>query len=318
MTDLLGNLMDELDIGIVIIDNDMNIVHWNQWMIKKTNAKKEDAIGKTIFLYAPKLNENPYRKIINEVFNTGSSRFLSGAIHKYFFQNNLENQNNIIMENLQISKLKEENLLLIQVTDVSSQYKKVQKMKNFIQNLEIEKIEIKRSEEKNKQMALHDSLTGLPNRKYTMEKLENWIEAARNYSKKLAICFIDVDYLKNINDKYGHQFGDDVLKEFASRLKSSVRSTDFVGRISGDEFVIIIPEINNKIEIEKIVKNILKSCEKPFFIRETSLDISCSIGVAIYPLDGSSSKMLLEEADRRLYEVKNSGRFGYKIKDFID
>lgn len=316
MNDFLDDLIDKLDIGVVIIDINMNIVSWNQWMVKKNHIKKEDSIGKKIFFYAPKLKEKHYMEIIEDVIKTGNSRFLSGALHKNLFQNSQTPENDSIMQNLQISKLKENELLLIQVSDISSQYKKVQKMKNFIQDLEIENTEMKKVEQQTKLMALHDPLTGLPNRTFVMEKLEQWLEASKRACEKLGVCFIDIDYLKMINDTYGHQVGDEVLKLFSTILKKSIRKSDFVGRISGDEFIVILPNIADISEVEKIAKSIINNYKKPFMIENKSIEISCSIGISIYPENGISSKELLLQADKSLYEVKQSGRRGYNISKF--
>lgn len=172
-------------------------------------------------------------------------------------------------------------------------------------------IEKKRVEDKAEYLSTHDALTGLPNRFDFLDKL-NWsIEYAKRYGGERAVLFIDLDKFKKVNDTYGHEMGDKVLKEAADRLRSILRSTDHVCRLGGDEFTVTIAgpgHHNAQIVAEKISSAI----SQPFSFNGVTIDfVSPSIGISIYPTDGEEVTTLLGKADAAMYEAKKSG------KDFV-
>jgi diguanylate cyclase (GGDEF)-like protein len=168
-----------------------------------------------------------------------------------------------------------------------------------------------------KQAARKDPLTGLANRKALWEKAGYLLEQSRRYNFKFAILYIDIDGFKLINDTYGHKAGDDLLIQIASRLSESVRSTDEVIRIGGDEFAIIISRIIEKEDCVKIAVQILNKFSNIFKIESDCLKIGASIGIAISkPGNESTVDHLLSEADLAMYEIKKSGKNSYKISNY--
>ncbi|WP_185964487.1 EAL domain-containing protein [Aliikangiella marina] len=161
--------------------------------------------------------------------------------------------------------------------------------------------------------ATYDSLTGLPNRVLFNDRLSKSIESARRVNNKVAVLFIDLDRFKPVNDNYGHQVGDGLLVEAANRIKQCVRTTDTVSRLSGDEFGVLLVNINKFENAIRVTENINKVLQRPYHINDSDLHISASIGISLFPGDGESSDLLLRKADQAMYEVKRSGRNGWQF-----
>ena len=169
--------------------------------------------------------------------------------------------------------------------------------------------ERKKNEQRIAYMAQHDALTGLPNRSLCQERLQMSIDQASRSGQKVAVLFVDLDRFKNINDSLGHHVGDGLLRSIASRLLNTVRNGDTVARLGGDEFVVILNGIADVEEIGKIVdQRLISQIRKPHHVDGAELHISCSVGVAVYPDDGSDIDRLMRHADAAMYQAKNSGR----------
>lgn len=162
-------------------------------------------------------------------------------------------------------------------------------------------------------MAYQDYLTKIPNRRSLMKKLPNVIKDTEQNKKKFALVFLDLDYFKQINDKYGHEIGDRLLELYVGRMEQNLRRTDSIARVGGDEFVITIEGLNNKEEAENIISKLCDSLKEPWMIDDEHLETSCSIGVALYPNDASNIKTLLNKADNALYSAKENGRGQYQF-----
>ncbi|QGQ97277.1 diguanylate cyclase [Paenibacillus psychroresistens] len=171
--------------------------------------------------------------------------------------------------------------------------------------------ERKISEEKLDYMAQYDSLTGLLNRNSFYERLAHDMSISARNQQQLALLFIDLDSFKEVNDNYGHKTGDELLKEVAQRLTSSVRESDTVMRLAGDEFVIILMNLKGKTEISRITELILQNVCASISIEDKQLQVTASIGISIYPEDGIEAEELLNRADSAMYDSKKSGVNNY-------
>lgn len=169
-----------------------------------------------------------------------------------------------------------------------------------------------KAEEKIKYMAYHDLLTDLPNRTHFMEELENNIKYAREHNEQFVVMFLDLDGFKEINDTLGHSVGDKLLKAFGERLVLSVRLMDITSRFGGDEFALILPGIGEK-EVAEYATRILKKLEQSFMVNNMQVYISTSIGVSIYPLDGTTSDLLIKHADAAMYHAKANGKNNFQL-----
>lgn len=171
----------------------------------------------------------------------------------------------------------------------------------------------KRDKELLEYQAFHDSLTSLPNRSLFQKQLNYALVDAQSNNRAIAVMFLDIDHFKNINDTLGHSIGDQLLKSFAERLKSGLRSSDIISRWGGDEFTILIPEINQVEDVSNLAERILKALEEPIQLLEHQLHIKSSIGIALYPEHGEDSETLLKNADTALYRAKREGRNHYQF-----
>ncbi|MGB0938578.1 MAG: sensor domain-containing protein [Colwellia sp.] len=153
-----------------------------------------------------------------------------------------------------------------------------------------------------------DSLTFLPNRFLSLDRLNVAFEEARRNNTLVGLLFLDLDDFKKINDTLGHEAGDDVLIEAAERLRSAVRTVDTVGRLGGDEFIVILGGLKNENEIQPIVDNLLNKFRAYFTIAKRELKLTTSIGIAFYPIDAKDTSTLLRHADSAMYDAKAKGR----------
>lgn len=161
--------------------------------------------------------------------------------------------------------------------------------------------------------AHYDALTQLPNRQMFYDNLRQTIDLSHNNNIQFALLFLDLDDFKDVNDTYGHEDGDELLNIVAQRLLGCVRPTDLVSRLGGDEFTIIVQNLKNLSDIEFIAEKILNSISKPYAIRENTVHVSASIGIAFFPRDSSDAAELLKRADLAMYEAKKDGRNQYRI-----
>ena len=162
-------------------------------------------------------------------------------------------------------------------------------------------------------LAQHDALTGLPNRILLNDRLAQAIALARRQSKQFAVMFLDLDHFKDINDSLGHAVGDQLLQSVAKRLVAEVRSSDTVCRQGGDEFVILLADIEHAKDAAISAQKILATLTVPHRINQRELHISVSIGISIYPDDGADAETLIKNADTAMYHAKDGGRNNYRF-----
>ncbi len=167
-------------------------------------------------------------------------------------------------------------------------------------------------------MALHDTLTGLPNRALLNDRLNMALAEVRRSGGKMAVCFIDLDGFKPVNDTYGHETGDLLLIEAAQRMTTILRATDTVARLGGDEFILILSEIQSEKEFLGMLSRIMDALARPYTIGEITVAISASIGVTLYPDDNVDADTLLRHADQAMYLAKEKGRNRFHFFDVVD
>lgn len=155
--------------------------------------------------------------------------------------------------------------------------------------------------------ALHDQLTDLPNRKLFHDRLQSALARARREQSRLALLYLDLDLFKQVNDTYGHAIGDLLLQEVANRLRGAVRESDTVGRIGGDEFLLLLNDINVTEDAQTVSEKICQLLTQPFVLAGLELFISPSIGIALYPEHGDDYEQLIDYADEAMYSAKKDG-----------
>lgn len=167
----------------------------------------------------------------------------------------------------------------------------------------------KKHEEQITQIAYHDILTGLPNRLLVRDRLNQALALAERNKQLLAVCYLDLDGFKPVNDKFGHEAGDQLLIEVARRVQNSVRANDTVGRLGGDEFVLLLTNLENTEEYPLVLQRVIDTINTPIALDESNQAIvSASIGVTFFPADGNDADTLLRHADQAMYQAKKTGR----------
>jgi diguanylate cyclase (GGDEF)-like protein len=168
--------------------------------------------------------------------------------------------------------------------------------------------ELKRTELDLQHLATHDPLTGLPNRYLMTDRLRQVLAYSERTATRFGVLFIDVDDFKGINDARGHEYGDAVLRSIGATLVRTVRGSDTVARIGGDEFVIILESIGQSADAGAVAAKILRSIAEPFTIKRRKVQVTVSIGVAIFPDNGRDAELLLRAADYAMYMAKGEGK----------
>jgi len=172
---------------------------------------------------------------------------------------------------------------------------------------------IKAAELELQRLVLIDPLTGLPNRRYFDQKLREAISRSHRTGNSMALMFLDIDYFKSINDSLGHGAGDQVLSEFARRIRAVVRTSDFVARLAGDEFVIVLEDLTDHAEAQTVAEKLLMAIREPMVIANRNILVTSSIGLAFNDAQALSSDSLINQADKALYVAKEAGRNTYAI-----
>jgi diguanylate cyclase (GGDEF)-like protein/PAS domain S-box-containing protein len=162
-------------------------------------------------------------------------------------------------------------------------------------------------------LAFHDELTSLPNRTLFMDRLERAVAMARRRGTQLAVLMLDLDGFKDVNDKFGHEAGDLLLKGVAGRLKACLRDADTLSRLGGDEFAVLLPMIDGAASAREVASRLLVLLRRPFLMAGDELSVSASIGVALFPGDGESPEEIMNCADQAMYGVKRAGKGGFAM-----
>lgn len=171
----------------------------------------------------------------------------------------------------------------------------------------------KQAEDNLRYLANYDALTGLPNRTLLMERIHHAIEQAKREQRTIALCFIDLDKFKQVNDSLGHDIGDLLLKQVANRLSATLRLTDTVARLGGDEFIVLLEGYKDTQNVSHVARKMLRAIAEPMHLNNHQLSVSPSIGIALYPDDAKDAMELLKHADVAMYHAKDSGRNNYQF-----
>ena len=169
------------------------------------------------------------------------------------------------------------------------------------------------AEDKLREMANYDRLTGLPNRSLLMDRMAQALAKARRAHQRVALLFIDLDRFKSINDSLGHHSGDLVLRAIAKRLLACVRASDTVARLGGDEFTVILENCQDAEFVTIACERVLKAVVEPISLGQTEINLTCSIGISLFPTDGADADQLLQNADSAMYKAKERGRNNYQF-----
>lgn len=313
MIDLFQFALNSIDIGIIIIDSSQIIRFWNQYMERISEIKKEDAVDKTLGEVCDTFQKRRYQDILESVLVHNQSRFCSSKLHKAFVFP-LAGDKSIIRQNMKIepTTINDEVFALIQINDITDQVSNEYKLTSLINELKRGYLEVKESEELNRQLAYTDPLTKLANRsgiiKYMDALFENRAELECH-----ALMFLDLDGFKAVNDTYGHLMGDDLLIVISGILKSKTRKDDYVSRLGGDEFLILLSEIRSAEALKSVGGKLIDEIAKPIEIGGTTIHVTVSIGIAMYDESIKDTNDFIRMADKAMYCAKRGGKNKFVI-----
>jgi diguanylate cyclase (GGDEF)-like protein len=171
----------------------------------------------------------------------------------------------------------------------------------------------KEAQDKLDHLAHHDPLTALPNRLLFHDRLQHAMQHAARNKQQLAVLFIDLDRFKNVNDTLGHHVGDELLKQVALALRSSLREGDTLARLGGDEFIVLLENVDGEFGAGHVAGKLVSMFEQPFVVADYELFVTCSVGVSLYPQDATDLNMLVRNADVAMYQAKARGRNNFQI-----
>ncbi|AMQ90752.1 MULTISPECIES: diguanylate cyclase domain-containing protein [Marinobacter] len=171
----------------------------------------------------------------------------------------------------------------------------------------------RKNEEQIRQLAYYDALTGVPNRRLLEDRLEHAIRHAHRKDMLLAVMFIDLDQFKEVNDTLGHAVGDELLLQFTTRVRDYLREDDTLARLGGDEFIVLLPELDKLSDVIQVAERLIELNRNPYRINNDNIQIGSSIGISLYPEDGTTVQELLHGADIAMYRSKRDGRNQYHL-----
>lgn len=275
--------------GIVITDEYARILSVNSAFCRITGYTTSEVVGKTpAILQSGVHDEDFYKSMWESLTQNGTWQ---GEIW------NKRKNGEIYPEWLSITRVEDKNTTT----------------KNFFIAIFTDITNLKEADKKIYFYANHDHLTGLANRLNIESRFAHSLEIAKRKKEKVGILFCDIDNFKDINDTYGHHVGDEVIKEVASRISEAIRQEDTLGRIGGDEFLLVVGDVNDEKDIYSLCQKIMRLVKEPMTVHHQVFYITLSIGVAIYPDHGKNTDILKQNADLAMYSVKETGRNNFAI-----
>jgi diguanylate cyclase (GGDEF)-like protein/PAS domain S-box-containing protein len=267
--------------GILILNAETGqIADVNPFLIDMLGYSKNEFLGKKLWEFGAFIDARKSRQAYEELQENGYIRYEDLPLETKCGQTReVEFVSNVYLVN-------DERVIQCNIRDISER-------KQMERNLAF--------------AATHDFLTGLPNRNLLNDHYTLALAGARRYNKKLAIMVLDIDRFKDINDALGHNYGDQLLKEFGNRLSSILRKTDTVSRVGGDEFALLLTEVADREYMADVAQKILENARKPFLLHNHEVRITASIGISNYPDDGEDMETLIKRADTAMYQAKRSG-----------
>lgn len=285
---LAAQVFEHASDGILVTDMEGVIQFANPSFVKHTGYSVDEIIGKTpSILKSGRHGAEFYQEMWRSLNETGQWK---GEI------NNKRKNGEVYSEWLVIDAIKDE---LDKVTMYCGIFRDLSERMKY--------------EEQIRFQAYHDGLTGLANRLLFYEKINQCIVSAKRYHRMMAVLYVDLDGFKHVNDNLGHDMGDLLLKEVALRLKECVRESDIVARMGGDEFTLILSEMQNYKDVKIVAAKIREQLNETFELAGHSVRISSSIGVSIFPADGEDAETLIKKADNAMYQAKASGKNAYRF-----
>jgi len=302
MQGLPGQILEIIDLGILVLDDEFRVCYWNNWMALHSGISKESITGKPLFDHFPELNTPEFLRGARMSLNFGSPALFPQTLHHYLFPLKVVGTSNGLFDLMQqqcaSAPLRQPDgaikHLLITVQDVTERVL---------------------SQHRLRELNIRDQLTGAFNRRYLDNRLADECKRHTRHNHPLSVIMLDIDFFKKVNDRHGHEAGDRVLAEVAARLTGSIRKTDCLVRYGGEEFCCILPE--TALENACLLADRFRIAVEQLVIMTggKELQVTISLGVAqLMPIDTPLS--LLKRADEGLYEAKQTGRNKVMVREW--
>lgn len=293
-------IFNTIDNGVIILDKELNVRAWNNWLKLRTGIKEEEILNKNLIEEFPYIKDKKLKRKVLSVLITGNPSFYSVKPHQYLINIKLNNILTHIFPSMQqdvtiVPYDNEKGLVRVYIYDKTSHCETNYKLE---------------------QLSNVDPMTGIYNRRYFKEVSKKIVSLSNRNKQELVILILDIDKFKNINDKYGHTIGDQVIIKFARLLEKNIRNSDVVSRFGGEEFVILL----NNINVEKrflVSKKIQKELSLMNIYNENNeiFNITTSIGISKYDfIEDKTIEDTINRTDKGLYEAKSTGRNKIIIK----
>jgi len=327
-------IIDSINVGILIVDTDLNIYYINKWFAVHNNIEAEHIIGKNLLSLFELTSERlkSLQRHIKAALTLNSPSFFTADSNDYLFPVKNSMTTKSIFEFMQQDvtimpynlETKQVTILIYDQTGLmeeksrchkeSEELAKAVKIANAtIRKLETAKSKLIKQKDIIYKQAHYDHLTSLANRTLLNQRLQLLVENNQYSGKKFGVLFLDLDNFKEINDSMGHDVGDMILIHVAKTLLLATRKTDTVARFGGDEFIILVDEIEEIKTLEHIAQKLIDAIHQPIRIHHLDINITMSIGISLFPDSGKDFNQLIKNADLALYLAKESGRNNFKI-----
>jgi len=280
---ILVKAVEQSPVSIIVTDSEGRIEYVNPKFTKVTGYSMEEVLGQT-----PRILKGGF--LTEEFYRDLWTTILAGEEWHGVFHNRTK-CGEMLWELASISPIRNEEGVITHFVSVKEDFTEIKRLQDRMDNL-----------------AHHDQLTGLPNRTLFYDRLKHAQALAKRREKGFALFYMDLDGFKAVNDTHGHELGDHLLKAVGERLSECVRESDTVARIGGDEFTVLLPDLQSRDTAASLAQLIIEALIRPFQFDGVSCGIGVSIGISFYPTDGEESDRLISCADAAMYRVKNTGR----------
>lgn len=311
--EFLNTIINTIPDPIFVKDSQHRWIVLNQAFCKFLGYPVEEVLHKSDYDVFPQHEADIFRQQDQQVFNTE---------REYENEESFTNRDGItyfIETKRSLHKDGAGNLFLVGVIrDITERKRMEEELKRTAAELVRSNAELQRSATQLSHLANHDTLTGLPNRKLFSERLTQALAWAVTNQQHVGLLFLDLDGFKLINDTLGHDVGDLLLKAVAQRLTRSLRGSDTVSRLGGDEFTVILPAIPSAQDAARVAEKILKTLSDEFLLNQQIISVTSSIGIALYPQDGKDADTLVKEADLAMYRAKQQGKSRYEFAQVLE
>jgi len=287
---ILVKAVEQSPVSIIVTDNEGIIEYVNPKFCKVTGYTLEEVLGKT-----PRILKGGF--LSADFYRDLWATILAGEEWHGVFHNRTKS-GGLVWEVGSISPIRDDAGNITHFVGVKEDITEIKDLQDQLAH-----------------MARHDQLTGLPNRFLFLDRFQQTLVQSRRRKAIVGLMYLDLNDFKGVNDTFGHEGGDEVLAESARRLRGCVREADTVARMGGDEFTILLGDVQGREAVERIAENILQAFEVPFRLGEVERTIGVSIGVALFPAHGQTEDELLSRADKAMYVAKRRGGNGFQFAD---